>query len=176
MSDCLGGDDGLAVDNSKACTVPTKILRKAAEYMNTYSAKTGREACGLVMTWRDPDSGTTVWSWQGVANVDPSPEHNFTLEPMRTRGLLAALDQVGGRVHAVVHSHPFADMGGPGWNGPSMKDVQQKAKAELEEAAAHGDMDFRGPVEAVVFLPFAGEAGRFVSFDGGGAFLWLNSL
>lgn len=172
------GEGVPAVPSVPGLTVSRKVLRQAISYMDSYSHKTLREACGLILSWKDAESGHEMWSWQGVANVHVSPRHNFTLEPIRVRRLERTLTETGvpgsGRVRAVVHSHPFAEMGGLGWNGPSSPDVANTRSAEQACMGSFGTTDL--VPESIVWLPLSGSGGKIISYNGEGGFKWSIDL
>ncbi|MBK9517303.1 MAG: Mov34/MPN/PAD-1 family protein [Anaeromyxobacter sp.] len=103
-------------------------------------AEPGREACGLVVAL--PGRPPEPWPF---ANAAPDPSRRFELAPRDLLTALTRLDELGGALLAIYHSHLS---GGPGLSA-----------ADLDAALAGGQPLWPGVAQLVVAL----EQGRAVA-------------
>lgn len=111
--------------------VPASVLIAGVGWMKRYSERTGGEACGVVIGWEDRE--WRYWRFCGLANMARESRHAFKIDGEAVQKLLQVAARVGIRqsvkLSAVMHNHPYADMGSEAWCGASDVDRRQAAAA-----------------------------------------------
>jgi hypothetical protein len=148
--------------------IPAYIWPGIFEDLDRYSEEHKAEACGMVVSWRLPTIESRVWSWKLLSNLLQGEEarHRFEMDAQGLRVVLADLqDLIEGRVHALIHSHPFPQSGdaGDAGSGPSQVDLLNRRSAERDARADGGVLP-----DSLLWLPKAGPSGIVMGYNGEG--------
>jgi hypothetical protein len=156
----------VSADLANLSGVPEYLWKRILQDLDRYSQEQQAEACGMILSWRSSLSTDTVWSWKLLRNVleRSMARHRFEMDERGVRMVLEDLEGlIEGRVHALIHSHPFTQSHDGDGVGPSAPDLFNRRSAERDARAEGGVLP-----DSLLWLPRAGSSGVVMGYNGEG--------